>query len=302
MDKAYAKQHTLTKAILERFVDPATRHVEVFELRDGSTHPAAPRDVGFVKYFIRVDPAAAERRWQEVEGRLPQVFAALDDRTLLDQPHVVELAKRCLALHAARSLTFREVHKISKERGMQETFKVLMQSPEDLDAAFYQRTGLYPAGLGARELEARRQVEEAADQLLGDGRYFNDRVEANLGRVMELLSSAVVEVVYAAEGAGEFLIADDPALALRKDRFGVGPLGGVPWQEADTIAMPLGPRHIIAAAQVATWHEFDTAKVRRCNEISLANAHQRVFYRPNSGAREVVQEIRLIEQGPTVRM
>jgi Protein of unknown function (DUF4238) len=292
MDNTYAKQHTLTRAVLKRFVDPATGHLEVFELKDGSTHPAAPRDVGFVKYFIRADPAAAERRWQEIEGTLPQVFAALDDQTLLDQPDMIAVAKRCLALHAVRSLTFREVHKVSKERGMQETFEVLMQNPEELDAAFYRRTGLYSVGLGAREAEAKRQVEDAAQQLLGNGTYFKGRVEANFRQVEELLKSAMVEVIHAAEREGEFLIADDPTLALHKDRPGVGPLRGVSWRAADTIAMPLGPRHIIAAARTASWHEFDAARVRRCNEISVANAVARVFYRPGSGIRKLVEEAR----------
>ncbi len=288
MAQPFKRQHLVARTLLERWVD-ASGFLEWFDLKKGKSHRARPARVGFVNYFIRNEPEASERRWSEVENRLPDVFGALDAGTLLNEPELVDITKRCIALHAARSLTFQGVYELSRQRGIERVRQAALEDPVELAGAFSKRTGLYPAGPQALELEARLEAQEAAQRLLADGRYFRDHIHDNVRRLEELLSTAGLEVLHTTTGMGEFLIADDPAPSIKRDSVGVGPLGGVPWSQADTVALPLGPGHLIAVAKVSAWQVLDAVKVQRCNEYLLRNAQDRVFYRPGSGVREFVE-------------
>ena len=61
------------------------------------------RRAGRVLNFVKVDSAATEVLWKELEDKLHDAFTHLDQGDLLDYPDHVATIKQAIALHFARS-------------------------------------------------------------------------------------------------------------------------------------------------------------------------------------------------------
>jgi hypothetical protein len=106
---------------------------------------------------------------------------------------------------------------------------------------------------------------------------------------------------FVAEALGEeFLIADTPAVSFNPARPTVGLLGGVPYPEATTILLPLGPRHLACVARKPAWFHLEPRWVRSMNSVQVAQvinslevggSSRCVFYRPGLNLADSVKEV-----------
>ena len=101
----------------------------------------------------------------------------------------------------------------------------------------------------------RRRIEE----VFATNGFVVERLVKNFAQTQSLIRQAKLEQVVASEG--RFLIGDAPAQSLKAGHSGVGPMGGVPWAEATTVTIPLGPRHAIALGGTDGYIELDERQV-----------------------------------------
>jgi hypothetical protein len=286
------KQHTVTKGVLRKFTDPSSRRLESFDLLYDRPWLKFPSEVGYVLNFVASDPLAAEEKWRRSEDRVPAIVGALEDRTLLDRADLVELSKELIALHAVRSITRVRIHEHVARSSRGHLIESLMREPRRLAASFRARTGLYAEGAplprrvaGALIAQAEWEADRAMEEI-GEAAFFQERVMINYDELVALLDQASVQVVEAQDGAGQFLISDDPAPSMKVGEIGLGPLGGIPYPEATTIGLPVTPSHVIALADSPSWEIADAGAVSFLNRVQLSIADRRVFYRPDSGLRD----------------
>src|SRR3954470_24394195 len=102
-------QHTVSRAILRRFVSGPRRELSGLDLLTGKTRRRGPRGVFYERDFARHNADGLERLWKSVEDALGGVLPKLDAGQDLDPRDYVAL-KRCLALHWARSGGIAEAH------------------------------------------------------------------------------------------------------------------------------------------------------------------------------------------------
>src|SRR5665811_2265429 len=101
------RQHTVTKAILRRFVDRKSKRLEEFQFDSGRHELRKPKEVGFILNFIEHDAQRYEDRWKESEDKIDLIYKAFSKGTLHNDHEAIEAAKNLIALHAARSRTMR---------------------------------------------------------------------------------------------------------------------------------------------------------------------------------------------------
>ena len=247
-----------------------------------------PGGVGYIEDYIRDEPEVAEEHWQQVENRLPAAFDALDDGTALDDPAVVETLRDCLALHWARSRTLKAMHD-SYLPQIEAKARLDMAGDPNIAAIFYDRYKFWPAGPQALDVLAADFARELVAEF-EKGEFLRERAFFNFDKAKTLAANAGLQI--ARPGEGEFVISDDPAQSLRGGHGGVGPLGGVPWGEADTIVLPLGPLHVLSLGAQHEWVELDEDGVRNINGAQIASAHERVIYRLRDGLHDKILRIR----------
>ncbi|MGC1239216.1 MAG: DUF4238 domain-containing protein [Acidimicrobiales bacterium] len=282
------RQHTVSQGILRQFTEPTTGQLESYNLIDGKAHRKYPVQVGFVWNFVEHEPTATEKRWQGTEVRLPSLYAALSDGTLLDQPDMIELAKEVIALHVVRSLTRRAVHEVVVPRAREDLVRELRHNPEAFALAFLRRTGFHAAGSEALEAQVQWEADRAL-HALDTPEFWQARLMANIDELNALLSRTSIQVFEAGVGSGEFLIADDPAPTMMAGHRGLGPLAGVSYARTTTIALPVSPKYAIALIEQPEWREADSRTVHFLNCVQLSYAKERVFYSPLSGLRALAQ-------------
>jgi hypothetical protein len=90
-------------------------------------------------------------------------------------------------------------------------------------------------------------------------------------------------------GSGEFLIGDVPALTVRADRAEVGVLGGIALADAQSVFLPLGPRHVAALGQADRTIQLAPGQVAEANARQLSAAIDYVYLRPDSPLMSTVR-------------
>ncbi len=80
--------------------------------------------------------------------------------------------------------------------------------------------------------------------LAGSGALWRERIESLYLNVRAMTQAAGLEILTVQDG--EFLIGDVPALTVRAGHAGVGVMGGIALAEAQSVLLPLGPRHVAA--------------------------------------------------------
>lgn len=88
------------------------------------------------------------------------------------------------------------------------------------------------------------------------------------------------------------LIGDCPALSLSAERSGVGPLGGVPWDQATTVFMPLDRRHAMGLGRTNKYMTFDAEQVAQLNRAQVIGAQKVVLWHPDADFTQTVREVR----------
>lgn len=289
MTRAYKKQHLVSRVLLDRFAagQGKKRRIEAFDLVTHQTRLVRPNTVGFEKDFIRRDPQASESIWQAIEDRIGGVFTALEDQSLLRDSEAVESVREMIAVHWARSLMLKAVWRAAQHRTFSSRRAILLRDPEKLRQVFRDLTGLEPAGPQALEWAADR-VYEAVANLMKEEDVFRERVHDNYQRMRSFAQNHPLQIGYTSD---QFIIGDAPVLALKAGFRGVGPLQGVPLDEADTVVLPLGPNHVAALGGESGFFQVPDHGVQMLNEGQVAHTFYAVFYRPGAAKENLIVRV-----------
>lgn len=163
----------------------------------------------------------------------------------------------------------------------------LNENRELLAHWFYLKKGLYPAGDEALGMFADELTELSLD-LGASGALWRERIESLYLRARAITDAARLEILTPQNG-GEFLIGDVPALTVRADRSGVGVLGGIALAQAQSVFLPLGPRHVAALGKADQAIQLAPDQVAGINARQLAGAIDYVYLRPASPLTETVR-------------
>ncbi len=220
------EQHVTSKLLMKRFAS-TSKLIESISVvyPQAKSRMIGPRAAGKVTDFVPFASASMERVWNEVEQRLPDALALCDRDTLYGDHDAVVTVRNAIALHFARSLHTRELHRSSYA----EVRAALRSriSDELLDALFRQRHGLHvPAGgVQTREL-AFDELVKLTDDDFRSGALLRARIQMLFDDAKLWLARPNCEIEIVKPAEGTFLIGDVPALSLgHDDRVGV--LGGV---------------------------------------------------------------------------
>jgi hypothetical protein len=158
-----------------------------------------------------------------------------------------------------------------------------------LEWAFYQRYGLYPVPRGRQALEMMAdELLQPMDELFDSGALLRIRIEHLFTEAKSIANSGGLEIGRPA--TGEFLIGDTPALAVRLDHEGIGPVGGVALADAHQIVLPLGPQLIASLGPSNAFGTIPEQLVHAFNDLQVRAAQQHVYFRPGSGLEHSVRQ------------
>jgi hypothetical protein len=287
------EQHLISKVLLRRFAGTSGPHRGLIcpfrlEYPEARHRPLGPDGCAKADNFVAWASASAEKLWKETEDRLLDALAALDAGTLLNDAGHLSVIKSAIALHFTRSKASRIIHASvwaeTVDRGRR---RWLNQNRGLLAHWFYVTKGLYPAGDEALGMFA-DELMELSLSLGASGALWRERVESLYLRARATTDSARLEILTPQEG-GEFLIGDVPALTVRADRVGVGALGGIALAEAQSVFLPLGPRHAAALGKEDQVIRLSPDQVEAVNALQLAGAIEYVYLRPGSPLTESVR-------------
>lgn len=291
------KQHVVSRVLLKRFASRATPtgglELLEFNVRYGTERLRPPAAVGYVMDYLTAAASQAEQYWGEVENRLPAALAVVDDETVFEHTEHVETLKDCLALHLARSRTFRAIYDRLVQPRLAQIWERLMSDPAAVAEFRARHNGLWPAGPEALASVVTPAVEQAEMTL--SAQFFRDQVMEHYEKARQLVAGTALQIARPEDG--EFLIGDSPAQSLAAGSTGIGPLGGIPWDGGTTIILPLGPGHLLGRSKEYRWVSLDAAGVRKLNSAQVGSAQDRVMYRPGSGLGASVREILSTQAG-----
>jgi hypothetical protein len=286
-------QHVISGVILRRFGAAGGVHeglIYPFRKRypDARHRPfLGPDGCGKIPDFVTYASASVEKLWQKTENDLHEALAAVDAGMLFRSDAHVATIKDAIALHFARSIATRVVHfrvwvqvyAAAQQRWLTELRPVL----ED---QFYKRKGFYAAGEQALELFLDELMQPSLD-LASSGALFRVRIEELFRQARERADRAALEIL--GSGESEYLIGDVPALTVRHDRSESGVLAGIAMDDAHTVILPLGPRHLAALGTSNLTAQLSPEQVENANARQVASAIEYVYLRPGSGLEKFVR-------------
>jgi hypothetical protein len=280
------EQHLISKVLLKRFAEhsgPYRGLICPFRLE----YPRArhrllgPGGCAKVDNFVAWASASVERLWKQTEDRLADALAAMEEGTLFASAGHASVIKSAIALHFARSKATRVIHARvwaeTVERGRR---RWNTEHRQLLAYWFYREKGLYPAGEEAWGIFA-DELLALSHSLAGSGALLRERIESLYLNARAMTDVAGLEIL-TPRGGGEFLIGDVPALTVRAGHAGVGVLGGIALAEAQSVFLPLGPRHAAALGRADTIIHLTSGQVAEVNARQLRGAIDYVYLRPGS--------------------
>jgi hypothetical protein len=113
------------------------------------------------------------------------------------------------------------------------------------------------------------ELMEPSRALASSGALWRERIESLYLNARAMTDSAGLEILTPPVG-GEFLIGDVPALTVRADHAGVGVLGGLALADAQSVFLPLGPRHVAALGRANTTISLTPDQAAQTNARQLA--------------------------------
>jgi hypothetical protein len=291
----YRVQHLVSQVILRRFADAG--QVLRINLETGKTELRNPARVMYQTRFISADAKGAEDLWGSVETALRPALDALDSDTLFENRKHISAVKDCMALHFARSHIMIWTRRAAMKRAAAKLREVLINEQRDwLARRFFVKHGHFPVGGKALEAAANEFIEEAAPQV-DNAESFSASVKRVFAEVKQRFGSSGLEIGRPEHDAGEFLIGDAPALTLKGGSMVGGPHGGVTLDDANTVMMPLGPKHVASLGQRdMALPQFSSKHVAMVNEAQVLSAFKEVCLRPNSGLEPFVKHLRTKRQ------
>lgn len=288
-------QHVVSRVLLKRFAAPGGRTGGWEVVRFDLNHPErphkrkSPKACGYVKDFVRLDSASMEARWQEVERRVPEALAAVEEEEALVNSSHAETLRDLMALHIVRSHRFHKVHREAYLQTYQSLRQHMLQRyPEQLRAEALRETGLFltgPEALAAYLNQIMEQSVPARDHV--SGRLFRTSIEEMFDKVRAMLAKSQLEIVI--PGEGEFLLGDSPAIPLRHSNgtktyhVAIG--------DATTVVLPISPKRLVSLGPESVIRSVSKAAVDELNFVQVVAAYRNVFFRPDSDLEPFVKSI-----------
>ena len=266
------EQHLISKVLLKRFAEhsgPYRGLICPFRLDypRARHRPLGPDGCAKVDNFVAWASASVERLWKETEDGLPDALAAMDAGTLFANAGSASVIKSAIALHFARSKATRIIHaKVWAETVERGRRRWITEHRHLLAYWFYREKGFFPAGDEALGIFF-DELMKLSHNLAGSGALWRERIESLYLNTRAMTDAAGLEIL-TPQGGGEFLIGDVRALTVRADHVGVGVLGGIALAEAQSVFLPLGPRHVAALGRA------DTTIHLRSGQVAEVNARQ----------------------------
>jgi hypothetical protein len=118
-------QHVVSQVLLRQFTIPIKSgdRLSAHSLQFGKSKLRAPRGVGKLEHFVKIDSQETEDLWGQTEQHLPAALAAARTRRIFANPKHVAVIKDAIALHFARSLELLQAHAMLWEHGLARTRK-----------------------------------------------------------------------------------------------------------------------------------------------------------------------------------
>jgi len=297
----YRRQHLVSRVIISRFSSQG--HVAHLELDSGELEPRSPASCMYMPNFISAAPAEAEQLWSSVENRLPAALASVDDGTILDRPQHVATLKDCVALHVARSKAMAWTREESLQRASSKLkAEIMATQPGWLLERFRQQHRIIGVGFQALEMAADDFIRAAAP-MVNTPETFWASVRELFGYSKNLFAGTALEIVSPEAGAGEFLLGDFPAVPLAKSaQLLGGPRGGVTIDDAATVVMPLGPKHLVGLGPTSRFEHVPEVHVNTLNGIQAMNALHEACFRPGADFVDFVKTTRQLAVLPGGRL
>lgn len=286
------RQHYVSQLLLSKFsTDPAGNNklLGQIDVVTGKTLPArSPRAIGYEPCFVKYDGDRMERLWGTFETPMQPIFDLLDDSSPeLLEPHRTVVTD-FIALHFARSLEAKKIHKDSLARIEQQN-SANRQLQIRLAAMKY---GLDLSRAPSILKEMADAVMDPIRDLEEQGVAFQEWVEDVFEKTRHLLSGYSLSIRPSTNGA-EFLLGDCPAVGVAR---GMDPRKRPPLLDAQVILLPLSPRFTAMVfppegnGPGVTIDESEPDLIDAMNNAQIAQAHARVYYRPESAHEGTVRK------------
>lgn len=272
-------QHTVSRGVLRRFTLRQTLSVYDRQ-KDLIFNPGSNHGI-FKTNFDPHDPLGAEGRWAEVEQRLPEAFKALDDRTALDNPAVVDILRDLIAVHWARTPVMKDLHETIAKKVMEDSIRRREFQPEILARGLESATGLIAAGPAGLDWYNRDVHERVLAEMRDE--YFSGRNRHHYEWARERFQRSALQVGYASPDA-EFVISDSPVITRKAGHDGVGPHQGVALGDAIEVCMPVTPRILLGLGQEPAIVNMTHEDVERYNSLQWLAYRRWVACRPSGPA------------------
>ncbi|MCL4509425.1 MAG: DUF4238 domain-containing protein [Chloroflexi bacterium] len=285
-------QHVVSRVVLRRFEHPTTNLIGNHSIQYGLRKPTGPGGLGWVKDFVKIDSTATEELWGTTESKLPDALAAADTQTLFDNAEHVATIKEAIALHYARSIDVLDQYEDLWQQVLAAKRAELYASPAATDAIYTLKTGdaTGKPDDAMRESLAKEWLQRLTD-IYETGVGFRFRVQHYFREATTMITSAGLEVLRPPSGS-EFLIGDVPVITTDATGHVRGIAAGVPIGSAATVAMPLGPRLLVALGPKDLYAELDAKYVERLNAWQIEAAKRAVYFRPGSPCEPLAAQIR----------
>jgi len=293
---AYKNQHLVTRSLQRRWTNDDTgaspgRLVCVTRSDVTSVSLASPKRNLAEDWFIgqKADPERYEKSWGDAESAMALAYVALDAHRGDDpvDDAASDAIKDFMALHAVRS----KLTKLQWVHGLATVDpkrKAALAADSDLVDRL-RATGEFETSLTDGQL-IDEVVARLDDPLAIGGKGFGDTLLEVWTGLKRRFGAMYVEI---AESVGsEFVLPDFPVVTFNAETGAVGIQNGVGLDCADTIVMPVGPRHVASLTTQPPelpWDRIDVGRTALLNTTLCEAAVEAVYFRPGSGLDATVQ-------------
>ncbi len=239
------------------------------------------RACGWAENFVAFDSTSAEELWCAVERRIPAAFSAVHAGIPFADPLHVAALRDLVVLHYVRSHHYRDVHTGAFEQARAGLVgKLVREFPKQLSREALRETGLHLSGSGSLGAFAERLIERSS--IVRDyesGKLFRTSIESVFHKVRDMASTWRLEVLI--PQTGQFLIGDNPAVTICTE--GSTTTYGMAFGDAQTLVLPIGPRHLLALGPENIVSTVPRSLVDRLNTVQVYAADRYVYMHPRSG-------------------
>lgn len=273
-------QHTVTKRVLKGFADSAGR-LAVLDRAYGQRRLYSPGAGIFKTYFDTWDSRGAEERWNLFEVKFPAVLSHVKDRATTLDVETTSVLKDMLALHWLRSRGMVEARNQAVERTFRRYRRTALDMrPDELAAAFRQRTGLIATSRSELELIMNRIIDEFRENELGK---FHSEQNSEYFKVARTRFEKL-DLHLHHTATRDLTIGDSPVVITIDGRAGGGPHQSVGIMKASHIAMPIAPNVLVTLGTESPQTQLTDSEVNSYNDLQWSTFDTWIAAQPGGTA------------------